>query len=53
MIVQHNIGSAQQDKTPKYLTCAHQTKDSTSAPDKKKSTLLYSTISIFENIMLK
>ena len=43
MIVQHDIGSAQQVNAPKYLICAHQTKD----------ILLYSIILIYENIMLK
>ena len=27
MVVQHDIGSAQQVNAPKYLICAHQTKD--------------------------
>ena len=35
MIDQHDIGSAQQVSGPKYSFCAHQTKDRTSAPDKK------------------
>ena len=35
MIVQHDVGSAQQVSSPKYLNCAHQTKDNTSATDKK------------------
>ena len=34
MIVQHDIGSAQQVNSPKYLIFAHQTKDRTNAPDK-------------------
>ena len=34
MIVQHDIGSAQQVNKPKYLICAPQTKDRTSAPKK-------------------
>ena len=34
MIVQQDIGSAQQVNSPKYLLCSHQTKDRTSAPDK-------------------
>ena len=34
-IVQLDIGSAQQVNSPKYLICAQQTKDRTSAPDKK------------------
>ena len=35
MIVQHDIGSAQQVNSPNFLICTHQTKDRTSAPDKK------------------
>ena len=35
MIVQHDKGSAQQVSGPKYLMSAYQTKDRTSAPDKK------------------
>ena len=50
MIVQHDRGSAQQVNSPKYLYCAHQTKDRTNAPN-KNITLLYSTISIFENML--
>ena len=52
MIFQLGIGSAQQVNSPKYLTCVYQTKDRTNAPD-KKLLLLYSIISIFENIILK
>ena len=44
MIVQHDIGSAQQVNGPKYLMFAHQTKDRTSFPDKKVD------IAIFENV---
>ena len=46
MIVQHDIGSAQQVKSPKHLICAHQTKDRTSTPDKKIN------IAIFDNLDL-
>ena len=35
IIVQHDIISAQQVNSPKHLICAHQTKNRTSAPDKK------------------
>ena len=35
MIVQHDIRSAQQVNSPKYLIFSHQTKNRTSAPDKK------------------
>ena len=35
MIVQHDIRSAQQANSPKYINCSHQTKDRTSAPDRK------------------
>ena len=47
MIVQHDIGSAQQVNSPKYLICAHQTKDRTNAPDKKIN------IAIFDNLDLR
>ena len=50
MIVQRDV--EQQVNSPKCLICAHQTKDMTNATD-KKITLLFSIISIFENIMLK
>ena len=40
MTFQHDIGSAEQVNSLKYLISAHQTKDRASAPD-KKSTLLY------------
>ena len=52
MIFQLDIGSTQQVNSPKYLFCAHQTKDRTNAPN-KKLLLLYSVISIFEKMMLK
>ena len=51
LLVQHDIVSAQQVKSPKNLISAHQTKDSLSAHN-KKLILLYSTISIFGKIML-
>ena len=35
MIVQADLGSAQQVKSPKYLICAHQTRDLKNAPDIK------------------
>ena len=35
MIVQHDIRSAQQVNSPKYLICAHQTEDRTNAPKKQ------------------
>ena len=35
MIVQHDIASAQQVDSPKYLICVHQTRDRASAADKK------------------
>ena len=47
MIVQHDIGSAQQDNSPKFLISAHRTKDRTSAPDKKIN------IAIFDNVDLR
>ena len=47
MIFQLDIGSAQQAKSPKYLICAHQTKDRTNAPNKKIN------IAIFNNLDLR
>ena len=43
---QLDIGLAQQVNSPKYLICAHQTKDRTNAPNKKFN------ISIFDNLHL-
>ena len=39
MIVQHDIGSVQQVKGPKYLICAHQTKNGQTLPVKKLTLL--------------
>ena len=47
MIVQHDIRSAKQVNSLKYLISAHQTKDRTSAPDNK------SNIAIFDNVDLR
>ena len=47
MIFQLDIGSAQQVRSPKYLICAHQTKDRTNAPNKKIN------IAIFDNLDLR
>ena len=47
MILQHDIGSAQQVNSPKYYIFAHQTKNRTSAPDKKTN------IAIFDNLDLR
>ena len=41
MIFQLDIGSAQQVNSPKYLICAHQTKDMTKAPNKKIKIALF------------
>ena len=41
MIVQHDIGSAQQVNSPKYLICAHQTKDRINAPNKKDNIAIF------------
>ena len=51
MIVQVDIGSAQQVNSPKYLIGDHQTKDRVDSPNKK--IMLYSIILILENIMWK
>ena len=47
MIVQHDIETAQQVNSPKYVNCAHQTKDRTSALDKKIN------IAVFDNLDLR
>ena len=47
MIVQHDIGSAQQVNSPKCLIIAHQTKDRIIAPDKEIN------IAIFDNVDLR
>ena len=47
MIVKHDIGSAQQVNSPQYLISAYQTKNRTTAPDKKIS------IAIFDKIELR
>ena len=47
MIVQHDIGSTQLVNSPKYLFCAHQTKDRTNAPNEKIN------IAIFDNLDLR
>ena len=36
LLVQHDIGSAQQINSPKYLIGAHQTQPRTATPDRKK-----------------
>ena len=46
MIVQADMGSAQQVSSPKQVICAHQTKDRIDTPDKIKN------IAIFEKINL-
>ena len=48
MIVQHDIGSTQQvnSNSPNYLISAHQTKDSTSAPDKKIKTAIFDIVDL-------
>ena len=51
VLVRHDTGSTQQVNSHKYLFSADQTKERTSAPD-KKTTVLHSTMSIFEKIML-
>ena len=52
MLVQADIGSAQQVSSPKFMISAHQTKRRIGAPD-KKLILLFLIMSIFENITLK
>ena len=47
LVVQHDIGSAQQVDSPKYLTSAHQTSLRTTTPDKKFK------IALFDNLDLR
>ena len=47
ILVQHDIGSAQNGIQPKYLICAHQTNLRTTTPDKKIN------IAIFDNMDLR
>ena len=47
LLVQHDIGSAQNVIQPKYLICAHQTNLRTATPDKKIN------IAIFDNMDLR
>ena len=47
LLVQHDIGSAQNVNSPKYMICAHQTNLRTSIPDEKIN------ISIFDNLDLR
>ena len=47
LLVQHDIGSAQNVNSPKYMICAHQTNLRTTIPDKKIN------IAIFVNIDLR
>ena len=46
MIVEHDIGSAQQVSCPKYLNSAHRTKDRTSAPDKKINNAIFDNLDL-------
>ena len=47
LLIQHNIGSAQNSIQPKYLFCAHQTNLRTTTPDKNIK------IAIFDNMDLR
>ena len=46
MIVQHDIGSAQQVNAPKYFICAHQTKDRIDSPNKNKSNAIFAHLNL-------
>ena len=46
MIFQLDIGSAQQVNTPKYLICAHRTKDRTDAPNKEINTAIFDNLDL-------
>ena len=49
MIVQVDIGSAQQVNSPKYLICAHQTRDRIKNPYKNINTALFDNIDLQKN----
>ena len=51
MIVLVDMGSAQQVKSPKYLIFAHQTKNSTNAPDKKINIAISDNFDIRKNYL--
>ena len=51
LLVEHDIGSAQQVNSPKYIICAHQTQLRTAPPDKKINIALFDII--FVNIMFR
>ena len=46
LLVQHDIGSAQNVIQPKYLICAHQTNLRTTTPDKKVNIALFDTLDL-------
>ena len=46
MIVQHDMASRQQVDSRKYLICANQTKDKTSATDKKISIAIFDSLDL-------
>ena len=47
-IVQVDIGSAQQDNSPDYLLCAHQTRDRIDTPDKNINIALFDKLDLRE-----
>ena len=46
MIVQHDIGSAQQVNSPKFLICAHQTQKSIENANKNKNSTIFDHINL-------
>ena len=46
LLIQHHIGSAQQVNSPKYLICAHQTKDRTDTPNKNNNIAIFSNLDL-------
>ena len=49
MIVQHDIGSAEQVNSPRYLICSHQTKDRTNAPEKEINIAIFNNLDLRKN----
>ena len=52
-IVQHDIGSAQQVNSPKYLICAHQTKEKIDSANKNKNNSIFNHLNLRKHYVLK
>ena len=47
-LVQHEIGSSQQNNSPKYLICTHQTKERISSPNKNKNNAIFDHLNLLK-----